>query len=129
MTEDERRSPESTGHEEGPQGNDVRPAAFVNFADTAAAARTNYSQNISLLMDVELNVRVEIGQARRKLKDILEFVPGSILELDKTAGEPIDIYVNNQLIAVGEVVVIEEKFGVRIMEILDPAERLKRLDA
>lgn len=106
---------------------DVRRAAFVNFAESGAT-RTSKVQNISLLMDVELNVRVEIGHARRKLRDILEFVPGSILELDKTAGEPIDIFVNNQLMAIGEVVVVEEKFGVRIMEILDPAERLKRLD-
>lgn len=118
------RTPDAQGLSEADQ--EVQRAAFASFANVRSSG--NYSQNISLLMDVELIVRVEIGQARRKLRDILDFVPGSVVELDKTAGEPIDIFVNNQLMAVGEVVVVDEKFGVRIMEILDPAERLKRLD-
>ena len=105
---------------------DVQRATFTQFTEPAPVME-GHSHNIALLMDVELNVRVEVGQAKRRIKDILELTPGSILELDKMAGEPIDVYVNNRLMAVGEVVVVDEKFGIRIMEILDPAERIKRL--
>ncbi|MCL6453474.1 MAG: flagellar motor switch phosphatase FliY [Alicyclobacillus sp.] len=82
-------------------------------------------RNLSLLFDVQLNVTVELGRTKRPIREILEMAPGSILELDKLAGEPVDIYVNQKRIAVGEVVVIDENFGVRVTDILSPAERVQ----
>ncbi|WP_313290091.1 flagellar motor switch phosphatase FliY [Exiguobacterium sp.] len=81
--------------------------------------------NIVMLYDVPLNVTVELGRTRRSVRDILELTQGSVIELDKLAGEPVDVLVNNTLIATGEVVVIEENFGVRITEIVNTKERLR----
>ncbi len=99
----------------------VQPVQFQDFDDTGM---TGEKGNISLIMDVPLEVTVELGRTHRIIKDILEFVPGSIIELDKLAGEPIDILVNGKVIAKGEVVVIDENFGVRITEIVSPSKRL-----
>ena len=76
------------------------------------------SENISLIMDVPLEVTVELGRTTKSIQDILEFAPGTIIELDKIAGEPIDVLVNGKYVAKGEVVVIEESFGVRVTEII-----------
>ncbi|MCT4794024.1 flagellar motor switch phosphatase FliY [Exiguobacterium alkaliphilum] len=80
--------------------------------------------NLGLLYDVPLNVTVELGRTKRSVREVLELSQGSIIELDKLAGEPVDIYVNQQRIARGEVVVIEENFGVRVTEIIQPHERI-----
>ena len=80
-----------------------------------------------MLLDIPLQVTVELGRTKRSVKDILELVSGSIIELDKLAGEPVDILVNSRLIAKGEVVVIDENFGVRITDILSKADRLNNL--
>ncbi|MCX7779279.1 MAG: flagellar motor switch phosphatase FliY [Negativicutes bacterium] len=99
----------------------------VQFAPLKPAALTAADTNISLIMDVPLQVTVELGRTRKLIRDILELAPGSIVELDKLAGEPVDILVNGKLIAKGEVVVIDENFGVRITEILNPIDRLNNL--
>lgn len=78
-------------------------------------------------MDIPLNVSVELGRTRKPIRDILDLSSGSIVELDKLAGEPVDILVNSKLIAKGEVVVIEENFGVRVTDILSQAERIQKL--
>ena len=83
--------------------------------------------NIGLILDVPLSVTVELGQTKKSIKDILELTNGSIVELDKLAGEPVDIKVNGHFLAKGEVVVIDENFGVRITEIASPAERAAKL--
>ena len=75
-------------------------------------------ENIGLIMDVPLEVSVVLGRTRKSIKEILNFAPGTIIELDKLAGEPIDVMVNQKLVAKGEVVVIEESFGIRITEII-----------
>ena len=75
-------------------------------------------------MDVPLQVTVELGRTNKLIRDILEFNSGSIIELDKLAGDPVDILVNGKIIARGEVVVIDESFGVRITDIIDPSKRL-----
>lgn len=94
----------------------VQPAQFQAFMGEFA---NNFPQeNIDLIMDVPLEVTVELGRTSRSIKEILEFTPGTIIELDKVAGEPIDILVNGKYVARGEVVVIEESFGVRITEIV-----------
>ncbi len=85
------------------------------------------TSNMGLILDVPLEVTVELGRTRKSIKDILELVPGSIVELEKLAGEPVDIKVNGKLIAKGEVVVIDENFGVRVTEIVSPMERVNKL--
>ena len=83
--------------------------------------------NLNLLMDIPLKVTVELGRTKKMIKEILEFTQGSIIELDKLAGEPVDILVNNKLIAKGEVVVIDENFGVRVTDIVSQFDRLQKL--
>ncbi len=75
-------------------------------------------ENIGLIMDVPLNVTVELGRTTKSISEILDFAPGTIIELERIAGEPIDVMVNGKLVAKGEVVVIEESFGVRVTEII-----------
>lgn len=99
----------------------VRPVEFQSFD---AAPQMAEVQNINLLMDVPLQITVELGRTTKKIKEILEFGQGSIIELDKLSGEPVDILVNGKNIAKGEVVVIDESFGVRITDIIHPSKRL-----
>ena len=94
----------------------VQPAQFQPFMGDLSAAFQK--ENIDLIMDVPLEVTVELGRTKKSIKEILEFAPGTIIELDKIAGEPIDVLVNGKLVAKGEVVVIEESFGVRVTEII-----------
>ena len=85
------------------------------------------SGNINLLMDVDMELTVELGRTKKPIRDILAFGEGSVIELDKLAGEPVDILVNGKLVARGEVVVIDESFGVRVTEIINPMDRLRDL--
>ncbi|HWR07529.1 flagellar motor switch phosphatase FliY [Sporomusa sp.] len=99
----------------------------VQFAPLKAAGMSGTDANINLIMDVPLQITVELGRTRKLIRDILELTPGSVVELDKLAGEPVDILVNGKLIAKGEVVVIDENFGVRITDIISPLERATNL--
>lgn len=94
----------------------VQPAAFQAFSGDLAAV--TQKENIDLIMDVPLQVTVELGRTSKSIQEILEFSPGTIIELDKIAGEPIDVLVNGKLVAKGEVVVIEESFAIRVTEII-----------
>ncbi|TQR16112.1 flagellar motor switch phosphatase FliY [Psychrobacillus lasiicapitis] len=104
---------------------EVQQAQFASF-ETPSLSQ-NESRNLNLLLDIPLQVTVELGRTKRTVKDILELTSGSIIELDKLAGEPVDILVNNRHIAKGEVVVIDENFGVRITDILSQADRINNL--
>ncbi|NLB79936.1 MAG: flagellar motor switch phosphatase FliY [Clostridiaceae bacterium] len=99
----------------------VQPMQFQSFNEGFADVER---KNIGLLMDVPLQIAVELGRTTKKIREILEFGQGSIIELDKLAGEPVDIMVNGKTIAKGEVVVIDESFGVRITDIIHPSKRL-----
>ncbi|WP_170007405.1 flagellar motor switch phosphatase FliY [Bacillus fonticola] len=109
---------------EAPEAN-VQPATFSQFAP-GQTPRAD-TRNLDMLLDIPLQVTVELGRTKRSVKEILELSSGSILELDKLAGEPVDILVNDRLVAKGEVVVIEENFGVRVTDILSQADRLKKI--
>ena len=98
-----------------PQTN-IQPAQFQTF-NTDFSGITS-QENIGLIMDVPLEVTVELGRTKKSIAEILDFAPGTIIELDKIAGEPIDVLVNGKFVAKGEVVVIEESFGIRITEII-----------
>ncbi|MDR9854550.1 flagellar motor switch phosphatase FliY [Paenibacillus sp. VCA1] len=103
----------------------VQPVQFSNLQ--SAAYGSVDQNNLNLLMDIPLKVTVELGRTQKQIKDILEMSQGSIIELDKLAGEPVDILVNNKLIAKGEVVVIDENFGVRVTDILSQWDRIQKL--
>ncbi len=104
----------------------ISPVKFPPLGEGVPSAA---SGNISLLMDVPMTLTVELGRTRQLVKDILGLGEGSIIELDKLAGEPVDLLVNGKLIAKGEVVVIDENFGVRVTDIVSPAERLNKMQA
>lgn len=94
----------------------IQPAQFQNFSSSGSVAG---QENIGLIKDVPLEVTVELGRTKKSIAEILDFAPGTIIELDKIAGEPIDVLVNGKFVAKGEVVVIEESFGIRVTEIIN----------
>ncbi len=102
----------------------VQPVQFANLQPAGMASEQG---NIGLLMDVYMEMTVELGRTRKRIKDILGIGEGTIIELDKLAGEPVDILVNHKLIAKGEVVVIDENFGVRVTEIVSQIDRMNEL--
>ncbi|MCM3128723.1 flagellar motor switch phosphatase FliY [Paenibacillus sp. MER 78] len=103
----------------------VQPVQFANFNNGNFGQQSD--NNLNLLMDIPLKVTVELGRTQKQIKDILELSQGSIIELDKLAGEPVDILVNQKLIAKGEVVVIDENFGVRVTDIISEWDRLQKI--
>lgn len=103
------------------------PVQSAQFTPLSSAPVQVNDANIGLILDVPLQVNVELGRTKKSIKDILDLTKGSIVELDKLAGEPVDIMVNGKYLAKGEVVVIDENFGVRITEIVSPLERAARL--
>ena len=98
------------------QNVNVQPAQFQTFTNYVMPPAAQ--ENMGLIMDVPLEVTVELGRTKKSISNILDFAPGTIIELDKIAGEPIDVLVNGKFVAKGEVVVIEESFGVRVTEII-----------
>ncbi len=122
------REPSQAGESMTSQASHKATVQRPEFMDFSGEPETPVRHsNLSLLYDVTLNVTVELGRTKRPIREILELAPGSIVELDKLAGEPVDILVNNKRIAVGEVVVIDENFGVRVTDILDPSARIRNL--
>ncbi|HCC08303.1 MAG TPA: flagellar motor switch phosphatase FliY [Clostridiales bacterium] len=118
-TEQDKRATTSVASEKS--NVNVKP---VQFSDMHSSIMQKQKENIELIMDVPLEVTVELGRTHKSIKDILEFAPGTIIELDKIAGDPIDILVNGKFVAKGEVIVIDENFGIRITEIIDVKERI-----
>lgn len=103
----------------------VQPVVFSSFEQPTLQPQE--SSNLSMLLDIPLQVTVELGRTKRSVKEILDLSTGSIIELDKLAGEPVDILINSKLVAKGEVVVIEENFGVRVTDIISQSDRIKNL--
>jgi len=101
-------------------------AEFEEF-DEANMRDTNISDKLDFIKDLQLNVYIELGRTNMQIKDILELERGYVIELDKLASEPVDIFVNNKKIAEGEVVVIDKHFGIRITNLNEPSQRLKGL--
>ena len=100
------------------------PVAFTDFASGAATGATN---DINMILDIPVQLTVELGRTRIPIKHILQLAQGSVVELDAMAGEPMDVLVNGYLIAQGEVVVVNDKFGIRLTDIVTPSERMRRL--
>jgi flagellar motor switch protein FliN len=102
----------------------VAPAAFQNFTPTTGGGAGN---DINMILDIPVQLTVELGRTRIPIKHILQLAQGSVVELDAMAGEPMDVLVNGYLIAQGEVVVVNDKFGIRLTDIVTPSERMRRL--
>lgn len=102
-----------------------------NNRPSAAAEKNGSEQNgkcdLDLILDIPLDITVELGKVKMPINELLQLGQGSIIELTKSVGEPLDIYINNKLIAKGEVVILDEKFGIRVADIINPDERVKSL--
>ncbi len=130
--EDAEKSGEAGGQEGG--GDDWASAmpgqggAAATF-DELGAGSTDHSgsQNLDFLLDVPLEVSVELGRTHMIINKMLQLTQGSVVELEKTAGESVEVYVNNKLLAKGEVVVVNDRFGVRITEIISQADRIRNI--
>jgi flagellar motor switch protein FliN/FliY len=109
----------------------VAPASFANFGSgavaPAGAAAAAAGNDLQMILDIPVQLTVELGRTRVPLKNILQLAQGSVVELETLAGEPMDVLVNGFLIAQGEVVVVNEKFGIRLTDIVTPSERMRRL--
>ena len=105
----------------------AQPAAAQVFQPLASQAAESDS-DIDMIMDIPVQLSVELGRTRLTIKNILQLGQGSVVELDGLAGEPMDIYVNGYLIAQGEVVVVDEKYGIRVTDIITPSDRIARLN-
>ena len=106
----------------------MAPAAFTNFSAPAGAGDgASAGNDINMILDIPVQLTVELGRTRIPIRNILQLAQGSVVELDALAGEPMDVLVNGFLIAQGEVVVVNDKFGIRLTDIVTPSERMRRL--
>jgi flagellar motor switch protein FliN len=102
----------------------VSPATFQNFSSGSSGGVEN---DLNMILDIPVQLTVELGRTKIPIKNILQLAQGSVVELDALAGEPMDVLVNGYLIAQGEVVVVNDKFGIRLTDIVTPSERMRRL--
>ncbi|HED40308.1 MAG TPA: flagellar motor switch protein FliN [Chromatiales bacterium] len=105
---------------------EAAPADFQNLQADSSPANA-MEENIEMILDIPVTVSVEIGRSKINIRNLLKLNQGSVVELDRLAGEPMDVIVNGTLIAHGEVVVVNEKFGVRLTDVISAAERVKKL--
>jgi flagellar motor switch protein FliN/FliY len=112
------------------QSGAVEPAAFQTLDKSPHASDGEDRQddvNLDVILDVPVTIAMEIGRTRINIRNLLQLTQGSVVELDRLAGEPMDVLVNGTLIAHGEVVVVNDKFGIRLTDVLSPAERVRKL--
>lgn len=114
-------------NETKPEGDGAGAGAAEAGSATPAAKPQGGHQNLDLLLDIPLEISAELGRAKMIINDLLQLGQGSVIELNKLAGEPLEIMVNQKLIARGEVVVVNEKFGIRLTDVISPLERIKQL--
>jgi len=111
------------------QGLAAKPAAATIFQDFSGSnIATNTPNDIDFILDIPVQLTVELGRTKIAIKNLLQLAQGSVVELDGMAGEPMDVLVNGCLIAQGEVVVVNDKFGIRLTDIITPAERIRKLN-
>jgi flagellar motor switch protein FliN/FliY len=103
----------------------VAPASFTNFSTSSVVNAAG--NDLNMILDIPVQLTVELGRTRIPIKHILQLAQGSVVELEALAGEPMDVLVNGYLIAQGEVVVVNDKFGIRLTDIVTPSERMRRL--
>ena len=104
-----------------------QPAPLGNLKPDAPEAATNRELNLDVVLDIPVTLSMEVGRSRISIRNLLQLNQGSVVELERATGEPLDIYVNGTLIAHGEVVVVNDKFGIRLTDVISPAERIRQL--
>jgi flagellar motor switch protein FliN/FliY len=106
----------------------AQAAAFEKLSSEApSGAPTGHEVNIDVILDVPVTLSMEVGRTRIPIRDLLQLNQGSVVELERAAGEPLDVFVNGTLVAHGEVVVVNDKFGIRLTDVISPAERIRKL--
>jgi flagellar motor switch protein FliN len=123
----QREGASEIAHELAGPAETVAPASFANFAPGGAASAAAAGNDFNMILDIPVQLTVELGRTRIPIKHILQLAQGSVVELEAQAGEPMDVLVNGYLIAQGEVVVVNDKFGIRLTDIVTPSERIRRL--
>ena len=109
-----------------PNDASARAAEFNDLQD-GGASDANRDVNLEVILDVPVTLSMEVGRTRIPIRNLLQLNQGSVVELDRAAGEPLDVFVNGTLVAHGEVVVVNEKFGIRLTDVISPAERIRKL--
>jgi flagellar motor switch protein FliN/FliY len=105
---------------------EARPAALDELTEEGAPL-ANRDVNLEVILDVPVTLSMEVGRTRIPIRNLLQLNQGSVVELERAAGEPLDVFVNGTLVAHGEVVVVNERFGIRLTDVISPAERLRKL--
>ena len=123
--ENENAAPDAEGL--APSSGEFAPATMAENAQVPATLDRGEPRNLELILDVHVPLTVQLGSAEMEIRDVLELGPGSIVALDKLAGEPVDVYVRGRHLAKGEVVVVDDNFGIRITAICNPDERVSSL--
>jgi flagellar motor switch protein FliN/FliY len=106
---------------------DPQPAALGILKPDSPDGGANRELNLDVVLDIPVTLSMEVGRSRISIRNLLQLNQGSVVELERATGEPLDVYVNGTLIAHGEVVVVNEKFGIRLTDVISPAERLRKL--
>jgi flagellar motor switch protein FliN/FliY len=106
---------------------EVQPAELGTLKPDVPDPGTNRELNLDVVLDIPVTLSIEVGRSRLSIRNLLQLNQGSVVELDRATGEPLDVFVNGTLIAHGEVVVVNEKFGIRLTDVISPAERIRKL--
>ena len=109
------------------KANEQAPKAEFNDLQDGGADSAARDVNLAVILDVPVTLSMEVGRTRIPIRKLLKLNQGSVVELDRAAGEPLDVFVNGTLVAHGEVVVVNDKFGIRLTDVISPAERIKKL--
>ena len=108
-------------------GDDVQAAELEELTDTSDNLNEEESRKLETILDIPVNISMEVGRSKISIRNLLQLNQGSVVELDRVAGEPLDVLVNGTLIAHGEVVVVNDKFGIRLTDVISQIERIKKL--
>ncbi|MGB8692214.1 MAG: flagellar motor switch protein FliN [Steroidobacteraceae bacterium] len=110
-----------------PTGEPAQAAALANLEPGDPAPAASGDINLDVVLDIPVTLSMEVGRSKLSIRSLLQLNQGSVVELNRATGEPLDVYVNGTLVAHGEVVVVNEKFGIRLTDVISPAERIRKL--
>jgi len=113
--------------QDSPEEEEVQAAPLEKLSDRSMPMSSENSPNMDVILDIPVTLSMEVGSTNINIRNLLQLNQGSVIELDRLAGEPLDVLVNGTLIAHGEVVVVNEKFGIRLTDVISPTERIKKL--
>ncbi|RLU00517.1 flagellar motor switch protein FliN [Ketobacter sp.] len=113
--------------QDSPEEDEVQAAPLESLSDRSTPFSSENSPNMDVILDIPVTLSMEVGSTNISIRNLLQLNQGSVIELDRLAGEPLDVLVNGTLIAHGEVVVVNEKFGIRLTDVISPTERIKKL--